>query len=157
MVRWMYVIIVLGLVLAACGGDDSEQPTADNTPNTVPTLSPIYVNLQRNYEQLQASHQAITGIWEGLATNEQIQCGSYPDVIAPETITAEDNASYQPLADLLRQAAIDLEQAINLWKAECTNPRTNPPPSVIDEGRLTARAAGDSLREAARWLDDIQE
>jgi hypothetical protein len=77
-------------------------------------------------------------------------------VLSPEAISAGGDPAYQPLADLLRSAASDLDHALSVWKAECANPRRMPPPDVIDEGRLAARAAGDALKEAEPLLAELQ-
>jgi hypothetical protein len=154
--RWV-TLILLVFILAACGGDsnnkkDETPPTGESAPGT---LSPVILALQQDYESLHESQQAIGKIWEDLAANQDVQCGSYPDVLSPEAISAEGDAAYQPLADLLRRAAINIDHAIAVWKAECANPRRTPPPDVIDEGRLAARSAGDALREAETLLADM--
>jgi hypothetical protein len=159
--RWM-TLILLVVVLAACGGgsnDKSNDKKDDTSPTGEPspgTLSPVILDLQQDYESLHESQQAIGKIWEDLAANQEVQCGSYPDVLSPDTISAGDDPAYQPLADLLRRAAIDIDHAIAVWKAECANPRQMPPPDVIDEGRLAARSAGDALRRAETLLADMQ-
>ncbi len=156
------LIVTLAAVLAGCGGDDENHDNHDNrepesTAEPSPaTLSPVIVSLQQEYEALRSSQQAIGDVWEKLAVNEEVSCGSYPDALSPETISAEGETAYQPLADLLRQAAIDIDHAINTWKAECANPRRFPPPDVIDEGRRAARSAGDALHEAETLLAGLQ-
>jgi predicted small lipoprotein YifL len=161
------LLSLLALALAACGSNGShDKPPAtaepglssgnsENTPLPA-TVSPAAVHLQRAYESLRESHQKISDIWEGLATGEQVRCGEYPEVLSPETITSEGDTTYEPLAALLHSAAIDIGQAINLWKAECTNTRTNPPSDVIDRGRLAVRSAGDALNQAQELLAGIQ-
>jgi hypothetical protein len=118
------------------------------------------VDLQRDYEQISEAQTQILSVWENLATNEQVQCGEYPTVLNPNDIATDkgsgDDSDYAPLADLLRSAAIDTAHAIDLWQAECLNPRAVIPPDVINEGRLAARAAGDALREAETQLGPIQ-
>ena len=160
--RRLFFIILPGLfiaMLAACGGDsDSKSPT-ETPANTDPgqgTLSPVLIELQREYELLEGAHQAMSDIWEGLAAGESVACGDYPTVPAPDSIRADDDSAYELLAETLRRAAIDLDHATNLWKAECNKTRPTAPPDVIDEGRLAVRAAGDSLKEAAPLLGDIQ-
>jgi hypothetical protein len=76
--------------------------------------------------------------------------------VTPESITAGDTGTYEELAERLRRAAIKIESAVTLWKAECANPRAMPDPAAINEGRLAVRAAEDSLRSAAELLADIQ-
>jgi hypothetical protein len=120
-------------------------------------LSPVLIDLQRDFEALRGSQQAISQIWDQLAANQEVQCGDYPDVLSPESISAANDPAHQPLADLLRSAANDLNHSLSVWKAECGNPRRMPPPDVIDEGRLAARTAGDALNEAEPLLAGLQE
>jgi hypothetical protein len=156
--RWTMLILCV-LALTACSSGDSDgqkntpQPTGE--PGSV-TLSPVVLDLQQDYESLRVSQQTISDIWDKLAANQEVQCGSYPDVLSPDAISAQGDPAYQPLADLLRGAAIDIDHAITVWKAECANPRRVPPPDVIDEGRLAARSAGDALKEAKTLLAEIQ-
>jgi len=167
--RWTCTILLILtiLTLTACSSDDSysqprstpaPEPTDSNgeTTSGPATASPIAVHLQHDYESLRESHQKISDIWEGLATGKQVRCGDYPDVMSPETITAEGDAAFEPLATLLHGAAIDIDQAINLWKAECAKPRANPSPDVLDRGRLVVRSAGDALNQAEKLLADLQ-
>ncbi len=151
---------ILIVALAACGGSDDSGPARDATstptPSPIATQSPARVHLQRDYELLSQSHQDVSAIWEGLATGEQIQCGTSLDILQPEAITSEDDSAQGPLADVLRQAAIDLNRAADLWRAECANPRTTIPASVIDQGRLAVRSAGDALKTAQGLLGGLQ-
>jgi len=163
------ITIALGIVmLAACGSDDSAAPTnsptgthePSPTPETVieprATLSPVLLHLQQDYENLSVAHEAMTAIWESLATGGTAQCGDYPALVTPDSISAEDDPSLESLAAALRQAAVELDTSLNLWQGECTKPRTNPAPDVIQAGRLAARSAGDSLRTAAFLLGEAQ-
>jgi len=153
-----YALILFVMVLAACGGsDDAQNENRDSEATPTPTpaaASPVRAALQQDYEALRASQQAISDIWEALAANREVQCGSYPDTLNPEGIFAEGDAAYAPLAESLRRAAIDLDHAVSMWRAECANPRRFPPPDVIDEGRRAARSAGDALREAETLLEE---
>jgi hypothetical protein len=155
--RSLIIVGALALLLAACGGDSnsSDKHTPVPTATTPPTLSPALANLRRDYQALSAAQQAIGTVWENLATGQQAQCGTYPDVLSPDSISAEGDSTYEPLAQLLRRAAIATDQAVTLWRAECDKERQNPPPDVIDQGRLAARAAGDALREAGTLLAAI--
>jgi hypothetical protein len=155
--RMMFVLLVFAL--AACGGKHTDQKATETPPpgDLAPaTLSPVIIELQQDYEALLGSQQAISEIWDKLAANQEVQCGNYPVVLSAETVSAAGDPAYQPLADLLRSAASDLDHALAVWKAECANPRRMPPPDVINEGRLAARAAGDALREAEPLLAGLR-
>ncbi len=156
----------LALAVASCGGEDRTPtrlpaitpPGAATLPYTVPfaTLSPVLVSLQRDYEALSAAHESLAGVWEGLAKGEQVHCGDYPLVPDPAGISDEGDGDYANLAASLRHAAIDLTRSRQLWQAECTTTRQMPPPSVISEGLLALRGAGDALREAGPLLAAVQ-
>lgn len=158
--RRLWLLVCCALIASACGEDDAPPPTRETPatppPQAISTLSPVLIDLQRDFESLQAAHRAITQIWEDLAAGEQVACGDYPAVVPPESISAGEADIYEELAERLRRAAIDIEGAVTLWKAECANPRAIPDPAAINEGRLAVRAAEDSLRSAAELLADIQ-
>ena len=80
-----------------------------------------------------------------------MRCGEYPPVSDPAGISDRGE-----LAVLLRRTAVDLTRARQLWQAECATARQVPPSSVISEGLLAVRGAGDALREAALLLTAIQ-
>ncbi len=150
----------IGLLLAGCGlmseGDGGSEPSPTQIPSPTatapPTESPIRLRLQDQYERLTEAQRAILAVWESLAAGGEVRCGEYPVVPAPSSISASGDAAYETLAALLRRAAIEAEHAVQLWQAECTNPRPVPPPDVVREGRLAASAAGDALAEAQRLL-----
>ncbi|MBN1679056.1 MAG: hypothetical protein JW966_02110 [Anaerolineae bacterium] len=162
----LVLMIVFVMALGACGSDetDNNDEPAEQSTESAPlpgddapaTLSPVLMTLQRRYEAIQAAYAAISDVWESLAAGEQAQCGDYPVVPDPASILSQDDPAYGDLADLLRRAAIDTGEAVNLWRAECVNPRTNPSPDVINAGLLAARAAGDALAQAQALLSDIQ-
>jgi hypothetical protein len=154
--RMMLVLLVFAL--AACGSQHTDQKTTSTPPGDAApaTRSPVIVELEQDYEALLGSQQAVSEIWDNLAANQEVQCGNYPVVLSVEAISAAGDPAYQPLADLLRSAASDLDRALAVWKAECGNPRRMPPPDVINEGRLAARAAGDALKEAEPLLAGLQ-
>ncbi len=157
---------VLALTIAACGGESNAPasppaitpPGAATPPYTAPfaTLSPVLLSLQRDYEALSAAHYSLSRIWEGLARGEQVRCGAYPPVTDPAGISDHGETDYANLAALLRRVAIDLTRARQLWQAECATARQVPPSSVISEGLLAVRGAGDALREAAPLLAAVQ-
>ncbi|WP_119072503.1 hypothetical protein [Aggregatilinea lenta] len=161
MQRWR-VMIVIGLVglLAACGssseGDGlraTNTPAITPTPTAPPTASPIGLRLQAQYETLSAAQESILAVWESLANGETVQCGDYPAVPDPASISAAGETHYEAQAALLRRAAIDTGQAVSLWQAECSSARSAPAPETIREARLAASSAGDALSEAVQ-LDD---
>lgn len=158
--RRLCLLVCLVLALGACSEDEAPSPTREDlgtpAPQPVSTLSPVLIDLQRDFEALQASHQAVAQIWESLAAGEQVACGDHPGVLSPGSISAGDAPAYEELASRLRSAAIDIEEAATLWRAECANPRALPDPATINEGRLAARAAGDALRSASDLLAEIQ-
>jgi hypothetical protein len=150
--RWLMLsLLVAGL--AACGSTDDSKK---DTPPTSAGVPALLSDLQQQYTALRETQQAIGQIWEALATGQAAQCGEYPEVLNPATISAGSDKSLQPLADLLHRAAVSLNQAVDLWKAECLKPRANPTPEIIDQGRLAARAAGDALNDAEDQLTALQ-
>lgn len=139
------LLILMLLTIAACGEADPQATELPPTTTDSATVSPalpveVRLDVEARYESLRQSHEQLSAIWEGLATGEQHPCTTEYEIIAPEMI-AGDHALYRTL----QQAAIDLEQAAQLWEAECANPRPQVPQSIIDQGMLIVRAAGDSL------------
>ena len=118
--RMLTVLGWLALLLGACGGDSAPDNTAPAFPTH--TVSPVAGRLLLDYESLRASQQAILEVWEGLAANEQVQCGDYPDVIDPETISAHGDTAQESLAERLRSAAINIDHAVNLFENTLPSP-----------------------------------
>lgn len=148
-------LLVVVVLIAACGKGSETEPQKDESAPTQPpyaTLSPIYLHLQRDYETLHDAHEAISDVWESLADNKQVACGQISSLPDPDGISAEGEAAYEVLAALLRDAAIDINEAGHLWQAECARPGQQPSPETISQGLLSVRAAGDSLNEASRLL-----
>lgn len=157
--RLIFTLLLLGMLLSACGGDsEDDAPGTTPPPNITPTVSPsatdspALAELRRQYGEIDAARIAIARVWEGLATGEQMRCGDFPSVTPPENINDGGDPALTLLAEELRSAASATEQAINLWRAECQQPRQNIPPDVINEGRLAVRGAGDALTAAADYL-----
>lgn len=146
--RWL-MIVTLCLLVAACG---SEKPATkpDPTGETGQTGSDM-AELRRDYEALRTAHTAIAAVWENLAQGQTARCEEYPDVLNPESISGDPAAD--ELVQLLRRAAIGTQEAVDLWKAECTNSTETVPPQVIGEALLTVRGAGDALNEAEVLLN----
>lgn len=157
--RTFAVITVALIILAGCGtsddAPDSDRRSPAPTTSPAPTLSQDRIDLERQHAALQAGHDAIALVWEGLATGQQVQCAPPPEIPAPENITKSGDARLAPLSELLNTAAIELRRAATLWQAECANPRPVIPPDVIDQGRLATRAAGDALRQADALLREM--
>ncbi len=152
--KTIYLLGVL-ILLAACGNGSKPKPQNETPAPTRPpfaTLSPVYLHLQRDYETLHDAHEAISDVWENLADNQQVACGQMLSSPDPDGISAEGDEDYEPLVTLLRNAAIDINEAVRLWQAECTRPGQQPSPDTISQGLLHVRAAGDSLNEASRLL-----
>lgn len=144
-----FALVLFVFSLSACGG--SSHPKNTPVPLTT-TPSTVLPDLRQKYEALGKSQQAIAQVWENLATGQQARCGEYPEVINPATVSAGGDTALEPLAELLHRAAVDIDQAVSLWKGECLKPRANPSPDVINQGRLAARAAGDALKQAGELL-----
>jgi hypothetical protein len=164
--RPVCLIVLSLLVLAACGSP-KEEPQGEPIPTRTPateapaeggrlTRSPNYDRLRRDYESLRTSHQTISAVWEALADNQQVQCGTYPEVLNPDSIPADSDVALEELPGLLRRAAIGIDQAVDLWKVECLNPRSNPSPDVIQEGLTITRTVGDALDQAQALLGSVE-
>jgi hypothetical protein len=151
---WMFIFLVL--VLAACGDKSEDKKDVPPTMPSLATQSPVLVHLQRDYESLRESHQAISDVFEALNALEQVQCGTYPEMLGPESISAENDPVYESLAETLDQAAIAIEEAVTVWQMECERPGGRVDAATIRSGVLITRAAGDRLDEAETMLTAIQ-
>jgi|GEM_PF-2536412 hypothetical protein len=159
--RHVLTLGLLAISLAACGEESNPAPGV--TPWLQPTRpapafatqSPVLLDLQHDYEALVTAHQGLSTIWEELAHGAAVRCGTLPQVPDPAGVKASDDPTYRALAETLRQAAIELTRSRDLWQAECSTPRPQPPPQVIQEGLLAVRAAGDALRQAESLLSAL--
>lgn len=149
-------IMLLILILAACADSRAEHtpqpPPLTATPTIPPTDPEALAQLQQQHARLKASHGQVAAIWEALAVGQNVPCSAPLQTVDPASVTLLDDPVLHETSALLRDAAVDLNQAANLWRAECTHPRTTIPADVIDRGRLASRAAGAALSEAERLL-----
>lgn len=151
---WIAVVIVL---LASACGSPEDAPGATDTPAASPTATadPEIPRLQNLYERLRESQAAIASIWETLAAGDQARCDTAITVIPPESISLHDTSPHASLWLGLREAAIAIDEASNLWQAECQQPRTVPPPDIVQAGVLAARRAGDRLDAVQTALQQL--
>lgn len=148
MYRWLWIAL---MVLAmAC---QSETTTPSSTENPSPIRTPTLTNQQRieyesQYEALRHSQAAIETIWRDVQSNRAVSCADeIPQQVLPADVIGEDN-----IGQLLFKAATEVNDAIVLWRAECQNPRTNPPISVINQGLTTALTAAETLANVEQYL-----
>jgi hypothetical protein len=171
MMRWWrsFGLVIVVVMIGACGGDDEEngdgeiRPQNDEQPSptliltqeapTEQTLTEEFApskrrQLEQQYETLRQAQAAINNVWTDLQQGQEVACSTeIPLTIAPGAITDEDIVSQN-----LRQAAVSIERSMNLWEAECQNPREVIPPEVINEGWLAAQSAADALGRAEDGL-----
>jgi hypothetical protein len=161
MQRTIILLLVALLVLAGCGDEDNtDNDDGQATPTPSPAvIAPELVALQKDYEDLSQSYAAIADIWHKLEQGEGVRCSNQPEMLQkPEDITrVAAGSSYQPLADNLLAAAIDIENAIIAWRSECQIERSQPDPAVIREGLGYVTDARLALDEAQTLLADIQQ
>jgi len=155
---WIPALLIL-LILTGCGGEDENNkpsnPTPEITPTTeievtpAPTLSDTErQQLEVSYSVLSEAHTQIEGIWTDLQAGQSVECTTpLNPQISPDALTGAD-----VISQTLQQAAIEIETAVNLWQAECQNPRPQPPADVIDRGVRAALAAGQALEAASELL-----
>jgi hypothetical protein len=154
---WIPALFIL-LILTGCGEDENNKPsdpTPEITPTTeievtpAPTLSDAErQQLEASYSILSEAHTQIEGIWSDLQAGQSVECATpLNPQISPDGLAGED-----VISQTLQQAAIEIETAVNLWQAECQNPRPQPPADVIDRGVRAALAAGQALEAASELL-----
>lgn len=147
--------LLIMLMLSACGDNTSNDDKPESTPASTPTIEieatpfPIMTDAQR--EQLESTtsilseaQAQIEAVWSDLQAGRAVDCAAeLKPQISPDALTSDD-----PISLTLQQAAIEIQTAVNLWQAECQNPRSQPPPNVIDRGIRAALAAGTALDAA---------
>lgn len=118
----------------------TEAPTSSPTPPTLDTTRRTALEIQ--YELLRQTQTQIADVWQGLQSGQTVTCATTVAMpFSPSAISGSD-----PISQHLFQTALALQDAVSLWAVECQNPRSQPPPDVIERGVLAALAAGDSLR-----------
>lgn len=163
MKRFLVLVIFCVLVtlfISACGDDDSDgdEATATRNVTAIPTVSLAPATptippdrrptLETGFDELQTTQETIAGIWSGLQSGEEVSCADeLPEFGLPQAYEGDDAVSA-----LLFSAAAHLDTAYRLWEAECQNPRSQPPPEIIDQGLREALSAGDDLKDAEAIL-----
>lgn len=150
-------LVVMMLMLAACDDQDDKdkRATLPAPPVTVDTTleipgipQEIRATLEESYEALRQRQTAIEEVWARLQRDDTVGCDeALPEMHSPQIYAGDDAVS-----ERLFDAAVHIANAYQLWEAECQNPRTQPPGTVIDEGLREALSAGDDLREAQSIL-----
>jgi hypothetical protein len=107
------------------------------------------LQIEQDHEQLRQLYEQIAVVWDGLSRNEDVQCGAEIQTISPERFE-----NVPPVYSQLRRAAVELFDAVELWKGECANPRETVPETVIDRGVLRVRGAEDALRIVEELLSN---
>lgn len=145
--------LFLVMVLAACSSTQDKDTSAPSATAQPPTATPALslearLQAEEDFEQLRQLHSQMQTVWEALQRGETAQCGEGYRSLSPESLPDGD-----PLNTRLRLAAAQLLEAVQLWQAECANPRQNVPSDIIDRGVLAVRGAGDALREVELLLN----
>lgn len=144
--KWIYFISVVFLVSCSNTNQVSMPQNATSSEPSPSLLTPTLTIQQRieyetQYEALRQSQQAIESVWRDLQANQSVSCmREIPQTVLPEHILATNDIGQ----DLLK-AATEINDSIVLWRAECQNPRPNPPSIVIDDGLRLALSAEQTL------------
>lgn len=151
--NWIPALLIL-LLLSACGDDKPNDDKSESTPANTPTMqieaTPTLTNelreqLESTYSILSEAQAQIETVWSDLQAGRTVDCAAaLNQQISPDALSSDD-----PISLTLQQAAIEIQTAVNLWQAECQNPRPQPPPDVIDRGIRAALAAGTALDAAS--------
>ncbi len=152
---WIPALLIL-LILSACGDNTSNDNKPESTPPNTPTIEievtslptltdELREQLESTYNILSEAQAQIEAVWSDLQAGRTVDCAAeLKPQISPDALTSDD-----PISLTLQQAAIEIQTAVNLWQAECQNPRPQPPPDVIDRGIRAALAAGTALDGAS--------
>ncbi len=151
--NWIPALLIL-LLLSACGDDKPNDDKSESTPATTPTMQiaatptltdELREQLESTYSILSEAQAQIETVWTDLQADRTVDCASaLKQQVSPDALSSDD-----PISLILQQAAIEIQTAVNLWQAECQNPRSQPPPDVIDRGIRAALAAGTALDAAS--------
>lgn len=141
--------IVIALVTACTTKEEKVSPSTPllptPTPDTISLPMEQRPEIERLSEAIRQSHAQINAIWQSIAQGETASCAD--EIISPPSIEAIPDEL--PYSTDLQRATSATQNAIQRWKAECLNPRSTIPQTVINEANL-------SLRNAQSALDDIQ-
>lgn len=152
---WIPALLIL-LLLSACGDDRPTDDQPKSTPATAPTVEievtpfptltdELREQLESTYSVLSEAQAQIETVWSDLQAGRTVECAAeLKPQMSPDALVGDD-----PISLTLQQAAIEVQAAVNLWQAECQNPRPQPPPEVIDRGIRAALAAGTALDAAS--------
>ncbi|MCQ3932303.1 MAG: hypothetical protein DPW16_17780 [Chloroflexi bacterium] len=155
---WIPALLIL-LLLSACGDDKPTDDQSTSTPEAAPTVEievtlfptltdELREQLESTYSVLSEAQAQIEKVWSDLQAGRTVECAAeLKPQISPDALSSDDSISLT-----LQQAAIEVQTAVNLWQAECQNPRPQPPPEVIDRGIRAALAAGTALDAASASL-----
>lgn len=149
--RVVWVFFGIGLALMGCTGDDKPTTPQPIQASVTPAIDALPMvddgardRLESQYESLRVAQGEIEQLWRDLKAGLDVTCSlEFSTLLSPALITGED-----ALAGALYAAALDLNQAFQLWQAECQHPRPQVPDEIIDQGLRLALAAGDRLQEA---------
>ncbi|MBL1136894.1 MAG: hypothetical protein HND46_16430 [Chloroflexi bacterium] len=152
---WIRTLLII-LILSACGDEKPTDDKSKSTPETAPTVEievtpfptltdELREQLESTYSVLSEVQAQIETVWSDLQAGRTVDCAAaLKQQISPDALSSDD-----PISLILQQAAIEVQTAVNLWQAECQNPRPQPPPDVIDRGIRAALAAGTALDAAS--------
>lgn len=151
MYRWFVMLLVLLCTVVGCSSDDNSDPVPDErSPVPIPTVG-LNARLEREAQlaQLAEAQAQLEQIWRDLQAGQSVSCAT--EILArPSPILFEDGTDI--LSSWLYQAALAIEESVQTWQLECSNPRAQPPADVIDRGLTTALEAQTALQAAQTAL-----